>query len=345
MQLTTDNLGQHLQRSPLLPIYLIEGDEELLVLEAVESVRQAARKQGFSEREVIYIESNKDWDDLIRVSCSMSLFSEKKIIDLRTAPEQLKKDAGEALKDYCANLSPDNLLLITTRRLDSNASKTAWYKAINGVGALVKAWPVGIAKLPNWIASRLRLRNIRFEQEAVQVMVDRVEGNLLAAAQEIDKIEILMSSGETLTAEMMNDLVADSSHFDVFGLIDAALLRRIPRVVRMLKRIETEGVEPLLVVGSIARELRTMVSLAEAVKKGQSPDSAMRAAFVWKSRIQIVGRALQRDRLHVWPNLLAECVHIDLIVKGARTGKVWNELLKLLLAMAGTDPIQDRTNK
>lgn len=343
MQLTTEQLGQHLRKSPLLPVYLIEGDEDLLVLEAAEEIRQAARQAGFSEREVIYIEANRDWDDLTRQACSMSLFAEKKLIDLRTSTALLKKEAAEALQDYCTNPAADTVLLITTGRLDAAAQRTAWAKAIERAGALVKAWSVGTARLPAWIESRLRARNIRCDRDAIRILADRVEGNLLAAAQEIDKIAVLVEPGQLITAETMNDLVADSSHFDVFGMIDAALAGQVPRVCRMIRRIEMEGIEPLLVVGSIARELRSLVKLAEVVKKGQSPERAMAAAFVWKNRLPVVARALQRERLDIWPRLLAECARIDQIVKGVQSGYVWSELLQLLIAMAGTAPLGRKT--
>jgi DNA polymerase-3 subunit delta len=339
MQLTTEQLPNHLRSSSLLPIYLIEGDENLLVLEAAEAVREAAKQAHFIEREVVYIDSNRDWDELTRRACSVSLFSEKKVIDLRTPATLLKKEAAKAILDYLTQKNEETLLLITTGRLDAATLRTKWAKEVIQKGAMVKAWPVGAAKLPSWIDQRFRSKNIRCDRDAIRVLADRVEGNLLAAAQEIDKIEVLVQSGQTISAEAMNDLIADNTHFDVYGLIDAALIGHLPRVSRMLRRLETEGIEPLWVVASVAREVRSLVKLAEAVKSGVSPDRAMAAAYVWRSRLSIVRGALERERLNLWPQLLVECSRIDNIVKGVQPGHVWSELLQLLILMAGQAPL------
>ena len=333
MQIKFEQLQSHLSRG-LAPIYFLSGDEPLLQQEAADAIRAAARKAGYEEREIFHADNSFDWNELMQEACAMSLFSQLKILDLRIPSGKPGKAGTAALKEYCENIPQDNLLIIQCGKLDGSAKKSAWVKALDEAGVVVYLWPVERQRLPGWIDNRMRSRNITAPREAIQIIADRVEGNLLAAAQEIEKLVLLYGEG-SLTVEQVNTSVADSARFDVFGLVDAALQGNVRRVERMMFGLETEGVEAILVLWALAREIRTIVQVATEMQNGRPLGAALDNARVWSNRKQIVGNAVKKYPPKQWSEILQKCSDIDLTIKGQSDGKAWHKLHELGVAMAG----------
>lgn len=330
MKLYPEKLSSHLAGEPLAPVYLLAGDEPLQLGEAADAVRQAARKQGFDSREVFFAERGFDWESLRAAGESLSLFAEKRVIELRL-PTGKPGDAGARLLTELAARPPeDAVLLIVSARVDK---KNKWVTALERVGVMVEFWPIESARLPRWVEDRMASRGLAADREAAQLLADRVEGNLLAAAQEIDKLALLVDG--KADAEAVRAAVADSARFDIFQLADMALAGESAKALRMLASLRAEGVEPVLVIWSLAKEIRALAEMSFKVAGGQS--AARVSAGVWpKKRQPLFARALERFPVKAWERLLLEAALIDRQVKGARRGDPWQGLERLVAAMAGT---------
>lgn len=331
MKLFPDKLDAALKKG-LLPIYFFSGDEPLQMGEAADAVRRHAREQGFTEREVIHADKNFDWNELLMASNSMSLFAEKRVIDLRLPSGKPGKDGGAALQEYAARPPEDTVLLISSGKVDKRSQSAKWYTALDKVGATLQVWPVEAPDMPRWLDQRLRARGLQPEPEAARIIAERVEGNLLAAAQEVDKLVLLIGTGP-LSAEQVEAAVADSARFDVFGLVDAALEGDAPRSTRMLDGLRAEGVEPILVLWALTRELRSLAEMAAKIEGGKGLDGVL--GQVWGKRKGPVKAGLQRHNKARWQQMLRRAARLDRVIKGAAAGNAWDELLQLTLLMAG----------
>ncbi len=333
MQLKPEQLAQHLKKN-LAPIYFIYGDELLLVQEAADAVRAAARAQDYSEREVFTVESGFDWNQLTEASNSLSLFAERRILELRMPTGKPGDAGGKALRAYAGRPAEDTLLLIISGKLDAQQRKSKWVTELEGAGVGIPVWPVDARELPQWIRARMQGLGLQPTPEAVQLLAERVEGNLLACAQEIDKLKLLQGAG-SVDIDAVTAAVAESARFDVFGLVDSALGGDVERCLRMLTGLRGEGVEPVLVVWALAREIRNLVAMAWEAARGESVGAVMGRHRVWKSRQAVMGRALTRHKLADWYGLLSHCSRLDRMVKGQLPGNPWDELVQLCLHLAG----------
>jgi DNA polymerase III subunit delta len=331
MKLYADKLETALKKA-LLPVYFLSGDEPLQLSEAADAVRSAAREQGFSEREVMHVDKTFDWNELLAASNAMSLFAEKKIIDLRLPSGKPGKEGGAALVEYAKRPPEDTVLLVSSAKVDKRSQSAKWYQALDKVGATLQVWPVDVAEMPGWLDKRLRLRGLQADKEAIQLIAERVEGNLLAAAQEVDKLVLLNGVG-LLSLEQVEMAVADSARFDVFGLVDAALLGDVPRLTHMLDGLRGEGVEAILILWALTRELRSLADMAAQLESGKRLDSVL--ARVWGKRKGPVKMGLQRHNRVRWQQMLRRAARLDRVVKGAAAGNAWDELLQLSLLIAG----------
>jgi DNA polymerase-3 subunit delta len=268
MKLAPAQLAKHLQGS-LAPVYVISGDDPLLCQEAADAIRSAARQQGFDERQVFSADANFDWGTLLQAGASMSLFAEKRLLELRLPSGKPGDKGAAALIEYCSRPAEDTLLLISLPKLDGSAQKTKWGKAlVEGQDTqFIQIWPVDAAQLPQWIRQRLSQAGLSAQQDAVELIAARVEGNLLAAAQEIEKLK-LMAEGGQITVETVQAAVADSARFDVFGLVDAVLNGEAAHALRMLEGLRGEGVEPPVILWALARELRLLANLSLQYSQG-----------------------------------------------------------------------------
>ncbi|HEX7029840.1 MAG TPA: DNA polymerase III subunit delta [Gammaproteobacteria bacterium] len=330
MKLYPDKLAAHLARGPLAPVWLIAGDEPLQVGEAADAVRAAARREGYASREVFFVERGFDWQSLRAAGESLSLFAEKRLLELRLPNGKPGDNGAKVLTEFAARPPEDTVLLVVSGKVDK---KNKWVGALEKAGVLVEAWPIDAAALPRWIADRMAGAGLAADREAAQLLADRVEGNLLAAAQEIDKLALLVE-GNRADADAVREAVADSARFDIFQLADAALAADAVRALRMLDALRAEGAEAVLVVWALAREIRMLAEMAFKVAGGQSPERV--SAGVWpKKRQPVVARALQRLPVKAWERLLLEVALIDRQVKGMRRGDAWRNIERLVAAMAG----------
>jgi DNA polymerase III, delta subunit (EC 2.7.7.7) len=338
MKLSPAQLAKHLQGS-LAPVYVVCGNEHLLCQEACDAIRQATRGQGFSERQVFNVETGFDWGQLIEAGASLSLFAEKRLIELRIPNGKPGDKGAAALLDYLARPAEDTVLLISLPKLDGSTQKTKWAKAlIDGKDVqFVQIWPVDAAQLPQWIRQRLAQAGLAADQEAVEMIAARVEGNLLAAAQEIEKLKLLAEGGQ-INAETVQAAVADSARYDVFGLIDACLHGHASHALHMLEGLRGEGIEPPVILWALARELRLLAGIAQQYAQGLPLEKAFAQARppVWDKRRPLVSKALQRHSAQRWNQLLMDAQRIDAQIKGQAEGNPWTGLADLCLQLAGT---------
>jgi DNA polymerase-3 subunit delta len=336
-QLRADQLTAHLQRS-LAPVYFIHGDETLLVNECADAVRAAARSQGYNERQVFSAEAGFDWNSLLAASDSLSLFAERRILELRLPSGKPGKEGTQILRDYAERPAPDTLLLIISGKLESAARRGKWVLALEQAGVAIAVWPVEAAQLPAWIDRRMRAHGMRASRDALQLIAERVEGNLLAAAQEIEKLYLLHGAAE-LDVDGVAELVADSARYDVFGLVDAALAGDAAHALRILAGLRAEGVDPVLVLWALAREIRTLAQMTRELQ-GSGLAQVLAAYRVWDKRKPLLSAALQRIRGRQWWQLLQRCARLDRVVKGRAAGSAWDELLQLILSLAGVHALE-----
>lgn len=332
MKIRANQLSSHLQNS-LAPCYLVTGDEHLLVAEALDEIRDAARKRGFGNRELHVATAGFDWSRLTASSGTLSLFAEQRIVELRLPTGKPGRAGGQAIADLVELAGEDLLFIVTGPKLDSGAARSKWAKAIDKKGVSLPIWPVGVRELPGWIANRMRQAGLQPDREAVALVADRVEGNLLAAGQEIEKLRLILGEGKVTVADVMA-AVANSSRYDVYKLADAALAGDARRAVRILGGLKAEGVEPVIVMWSLTRELRTLAALDDAVRQGNDLGSAMQAARVWSSRQGLVRSCVSRHPRGTFQRLLKASGRADAAAKGQRYGDPWQMATDIVIGMA-----------
>jgi DNA polymerase-3 subunit delta len=330
MNIRPDQLTDILNKQ-LHPVYLISGDEPLQVMESADRVRAACRQQDYSEREVFDIDNTFDWQLLKDEANSMSLFASRRILDLRIPSAKPGRDGGQALKEYAANPPEDTVLLITAGKLEAAQKKTAWFSALDQIGVVMQCWPIGPERLPVWIKQRFQSRGMQPSREVIDYVCQRVEGNLLAAAQEIDKLNLLVGPG-ALDIDSVREAVADSSRYSVFELADSALAGDRSRVIRILHGLHAEGIEPVLVTWALAKDIRLLATVAV---HRDAADYALKQAGVWQNRLPLYRACLARHSTARLNRLLQRCAKIDGITKGQQPGHIWDELQTLGYLLAG----------
>jgi DNA polymerase-3 subunit delta len=318
----------------LHPVWLIAGPELLRVLEAADAVRRLARAQGIGEREVFDADGRDfDWGMLEATFNAPSLFSARRLVEVRLPTGKPGKEGAEAISSFCANPPPDVVLLITAGEW-SKAHHGKWTEAVSRIGVISIAWAIKPHELAGWVESRLRLKGLSADRDAVQILVERVEGNLLAAAQEIDKL-VLLAGGGTLDAAAMESFVADAARYDVFRLADAVLDGQAAQVSRMLAGLRAEGDAVAGLMPMVIRELLRTAALARAQARGANLGAEMKSQGIWEARQAPFKRALQRHPNPArWDRFVAEASRIDRIAKGRADGDAWVAMERLLLAIA-----------
>jgi len=332
MQTKPEQLQATLKRSMPAMVW-ISGDETLLVQEACDMVRQHARAQGFSEREVLDVGPGFDWNRLLASNNSLSLFAEKRLLELRLGNGKLEEDARTALQSCLDNPNPDNLLLLTTGKIEKAAQGTKWFKALEARALFCQIWPVSEAQLPQWITQRLRQHGLTADPAAITLLAERVEGNLLAAAQEVEKLRLL-AQGDRLDAETVLGVVADHSRFNVYTLSDACLAGNGARALKILEHLRAEGEQPLAVLGRLCGEIRNLSGMEADLGQGHNLHAVMQARGVWSSKAQITGAALERHNQRTLLRLLERARRVDQSVKGVLDHEPWDELANLVLGLS-----------
>jgi len=334
MFVAPDSLESQLERKGLARAYLIFGDEPLQAIESADLVRAAARADGVSERLLFEIEAGFDWQQLTTGASEMSLFAERRLIEIRLGSRKPDKAGSAILVELCGRDDLPDTFLVTAERLDRNAQKAKWFKAIDAIGVTVQARQINPAHLERWIIRRATQHNLKLTQAAAEVVAVRAEGNLLAAAQELDKLTLVVDQGE-VDVDVVLGAIVDSSRFDVFGLIDVTLSGDGAKAVRMLRGLREEGTEPVVIGWALNRELRNLVYMAVDLAAGKPVQSVLNGHKVWNSRANVVKRTLERVTLARLTRMLRDSIRLDRIMKGAHPGSPWDELELLCLELSG----------
>ena len=348
MKIKPDQLQAYLQKSlqikQLSPIFIISGDEPLLSQEAADAVRSTARKLEFTERETFDIDARFDWNLVFNETNSLSLFSDKRILELRITSGKPGDKGSKALCELCENPNDSNLILVILPKLDKGAYQSKWMKTLESKGVHIQVWPVTPEQLPRWINQRLVQCGIEASQGAVDILADRVEGNLLAAMQEINKLKLLSLEGK-VNADIMSTVVADSARYNLFSFVDKVLDGDAQSAAKALRGLENEGTEPLALLWAITRELRTLNKASHQILLGNSKDKALKSAGVWDKRIPIFRKALSRLSAAHLRMLMHQASAIDRGVKGLRQADIWDELTTLVLSFAGSQTLHPKNIK
>jgi DNA polymerase-3 subunit delta len=326
MRIQSEHVARTLEKG-LATAWLVAGDEALQTGEAADAIRAKARAQGYTGRDLFFTDRSFDWSEISAASRMQSLFAERRILEIRMPTPRPGKEGGAVLAALAADPGPDNLVLVITTRPEKETWSSAWFKAFEKQGVLVLAQPVEISRLPQWIAGRGAKLGLRFEAGAAELLAERVEGNLLAAQQEIEKLALLHKDG-AVGIDDVQAAVANSARYDVFQLAEAALCGDAPRSLRILEGLRAEGAEPPLVLWALCRNLRALANFRHGVSKPAYGAAAERHAAL----VERAARRIGRGPIEPWFEAAA-CV--DRQVKGQAPGDAWTTLTGLVAALSG----------
>lgn len=333
MQIKPEQLRQHLQQQ-CLPVYLISGDEPLLVQECADLVRTAARQVGCNDRDIIDSSAaDFGWQNLLHSASEMSLFGDRKLVELRLPSGKPGAEGSKALCEYIERASGDDVLLVVSGKIDKQSLSSKWYKALDRAGATVQVWPVGARELPRWLRQRLGQAGLRIDDDALELLAERLEGNLFAAVQEVEKLKLL-ASDQQVTLATVTTVVLDNARYNLFAMVDTALRGDAGASLRMVHGLRAEGSEVIPLLWALTRELRSLYSMRLACDEGQAIAQVVGNHRVWQSRAPIVQAALQRHSSRSLGALLQLALEVDGSVKGFADGDPWDHLDRLLLGLA-----------
>ena len=331
--LRLEQLEAHLARE-LRSLYAIHGDEPLLSLEAADAIRARARAGGFSQRTVLLAERGFDWSELAASAASLSLFGERRLIELRIPSGKPGTEGAQVIERFCGDLPPDTLALVMLPRLDRAGQTAPWFQALEANAVLVNVFPVERSRLPEWIVSRLARQKQRASPDTLRFLADCVEGNLLAAHQEIQKLALLLPPGE-LDFDAVCEAVMNVARYDASKLAEAMLSGNCARLARMLEGLRGEGEAPPRVLWLLAEEIRAVCRVQDGIAAGRSLGEVLREARVWgDARQALVGKAARKFSRNALLSALEHAAGVDRIVKGVVKGDAWDELLQLGLRFA-----------
>lgn len=319
--------------STIAPLTVICSDEVLLVTETVDALRNKARKAFYTEREILDVEGRFNWGQLSQALQDMSLFGDKKIIEIRIPSGKPGKDGADALKTMCGQTSDDNAIIITLPRLDKTAKNSVWFKALSGAGEIIDIANIALPQLPRWISERLKLNGQTASPASLQLMSQQFEGNLIAAHQEIQKLALLFPAG-ALTDEQIQQSVFNVARYDVFGLSEGVLSGDVARVCRMIEGLKAEGESIVLVLWALTEDVRTLASLKIDVENGGNLSSLIREKRIWGAREKAMPQAVNALTLPFLKNAVARTHELDKMAKGLAKGDVWEATLQLASQIA-----------
>jgi DNA polymerase-3 subunit delta len=327
MKLSAEDLLRHLAKG-LAPLYVIHGDALLLSIEAADAIRASARLAGYEEREVFTVEQGFKWAELRNSAQSLSLFSSRKLVELRIPTGKPGVEGAQAIQEYCAQLNSDTVTVVTLPKLDKTGQNSKWFSALAEQSAMIAVEEIALAALPGWIAGRLQRQGQSTDKDTLLFLAERVEGNLLAAFQEIQKLALLYPVGP-LTFEQVKDAVMDVARYDVFKLSEAMLAGDAARYAHILDGLRAEGEATVLILWALAEDIRALAKVSQAMQHGDNIATALRDARVWGVRQKLLERAVKRFKPAIAERALRHAAHVDKVIKGLRRGDVWSELLQL----------------
>jgi DNA polymerase-3 subunit delta len=314
----------------VFPVYMVSGDEPLQQMESLDVIRAYLKEKDYSEREVLDVDAQFDWQQLMDEAASMSLFATRRIVELRLPSAKPGRQGSQILKEYLSQPPDDTVLLINAGKIDGNAKKSAWYKAVEQSGLVVQCWPVPIEKLSGWLRQRFNRRGMEAEQDVFAYISQHVEGNLLAADQEIEKLLLLLGPGKISFADVV-EAVMSQSRYSVFELVDTSLAGNSSRVVKIISGLKSEGIAPVVVNWAIAKDIRLLSQVAVDVS---SADYILKRSGVWQSRLALFKSCLSRHRQRAFQMMLKRCAYIDAASKGMIDANVWDEIESLCVRLS-----------
>ena len=332
MQLDSNQLKQHLLKT-LAPLYVLVGDEPLALSECLDSIRAAARQAGADERNSYIVERNFNWQQIGQFAQALSLFSALRILEIHIPNGKPGVEGGKALNELSANLIPDTTTIIILPSLERDAKNSAWFGALQKTGVVIDLKEISPAQLPQWLAARLALQNQSTDAVSLAFIAHQVEGNLLAAHQEIQKLGLLYPAGE-IAHEAVREAVLNVSRFDAFQLGDAVLAGDAARVTAILQGLQDEGEQVVAVMNPLMWVLRPLVRIKQAESRNENIISAMTNARIYGDRQNLVKRALSRLSLRQLEAALQKLCDIDKTAKGMMQGDAWLELSRLCFGLA-----------
>lgn len=332
MKLRLDQLAGSLSKE-LHKVYMVSGDEPLQVLEAMDAIKQSLRSKAYEDYELFYVESGFDWSSFTVSSKSFSLFSEKRILDIRL-PQKPDKEGCKVLIDFAKNPPQDSVLIMSLPKLTQAEQKEAWFKALEAIGAFIQVWPLEGPKLLDWLSKRMTQKGMLADRSGLIILAARVEGNLLAAAQEIEKLHILYGATH-IEDEMIRKAVADSARYDVYDLAEAAMAGQTTRAYRILAGLRAEGIASVLALWALTRDLRILADLKTMIAKGESQEAAFAKHRIYDTRKNSLSKAMQRLSLDDLYQAILLCGKVDRSIKGMENADPWDVMLDVCLSLKG----------
>jgi len=335
MRIKAEQLDQHLQKQPA-QLYTVFGNEPLLIIEATDLIRNKARRMGFTEHEVFTIDNHFRWPEILNASCSPSLFGDRKIIDIRIPSGKPGKEGGKTLEHYCLTLQKTIITLITLPKMDKQSQSAKWFKALENAGVMIPVYAVELAQLPVWIKHRLNMQQQTVDKDTLHFIAHQVEGNLLAANQEIQKLALLYPQGN-LTFEQVKNAILDVARYDVYQLTDAIVTANPARYTRILSGLQGEGAAPPLILAVLSEQIRQLIFLRKGLDQGLPPSQLLKTVRIWGERQNAFVATAKRIPIRRLLHCMVHAAEIDRINKGVASGNAtdaWNGLLQLGLSLA-----------
>ncbi len=333
---------------PLSPVYIVAGDEPLQMEESCDAIRTAARKQGYSDRTVHHVDSaHYPWQEILAEANSLSLFANQQIIEVRVPFDKIG-EGKKVLQAYAENPPPDTILMLITSRISKKQESVKWFAALERIAVYMQIWPIEPHQMADWIGQRLKRNNLRAEPDAITLLANLLEGNLLAASQTIEQLKLVTDAEDTITLEMVQSVVADNARYDIFGLTDAVIAGDIAHSLRIYNGLIAEGTEPTIILWSLTRELRLCSQIAAGLRQGMSLDALInqvasihkQVPFLLQKKKSLYSRFVQRHGERTIRDMIARAAKIDRTLKGAEpTLNAHDELLALTTHMAGLPPL------
>lgn len=334
MNIRLDQLKSHLANKTLAPIYLVTGDELVLVRDACELIAQTAHQQGFTEHTIMSVDQSFSWQTLSLNLHQHSLFSDKQFFDVRLTENKLTESAITVITQYCQAKPANTLLLLKMAKIDSAGQKTKWFQLIAQHGIIVTVSALTHPQLPLWIQQRAHTLGMSMTPAVAKLFADYIEGNLIAADQELQKLHLIYGNRSIGQEEILATLTTNY-HYDLFALVDYALQKDSQRVLRIFQNLKDAATEPVLILWALTRELRTLSQLAYRLRHGDSFATLCQTHRIWPQRKAMVQQALQQRTEDFFHHLLQQARLIDELIKTTQTTIVWDKLLALVLTLAG----------
>ena len=330
MNVRPDQLSASISKT-VYPVYLVSGDEPLQQMESLDVIRSFLREQEYAEREILDVDAQFDWHRLMEEAANMSLFASRRIVELRLPSAKPGRQGSQVIKEYLSRPPEDTVLIINAGKVDANAKKSAWYKSVEQNGLVVQCWPVPVEKLSIWLKQRFKARDMDADNEVLAYISQHVEGNLLAADQEIEKLFLLLGPGKITYADVA-EAVTSQSRYSVFELVDMLLTGNMKRVIKIVSGLKAEGVVPVVINWALTKDIRL---LTQAAQNQSSAELLLKRSGVWQTRMGLFKACLSRHSHRSLQMMLKRCAYIDAVSKGVVDANVWDEIETLCVRLAG----------